>query len=75
MDWQATIEDRGAVITFRGLTVQSSPDEPICRSFSLDSARPELGRPSFEVVADVPPERGGSVTVAFDGLRWCDVGG
>jgi hypothetical protein len=29
MDWQATIEERGAVITFRGLTSQSSPSAPL----------------------------------------------
>jgi hypothetical protein len=30
VDWQATIEDRGAVITFRGLTRQETPDAPLC---------------------------------------------
>jgi hypothetical protein len=67
MEWQASIEDRGAVITFRGLTRQSSPDAPICEAFHYIRAGQTWGRRSFEEWLTFLRARGGSTTVGFDG--------
>jgi len=66
MDWQASIEDRGAVITFRGLTRQSSPDDPICEAFRWIKPGQEWGGRTFEDWLTFLQARGGSVTVGFD---------
>jgi hypothetical protein len=67
MDWQASIEDRGAVITFRGLTRQSSPDAPICEAFHDIRAGQTWGGRSFEDWREFLQARGGAATVGFDG--------
>ncbi len=67
MDWQASIEDRGAVITFRGLTVQRAPEDPICEAFRwIEPGQSWSGR-SFEEWLTFLHAHGGSVTVGFDG--------
>jgi hypothetical protein len=70
MDWQASIEDRGAedrgaVITFRGLTRQSSPDAPLGDVEKWIEPGESWGGRSFEDWRAFLRERGGSVTVGF----------
>jgi hypothetical protein len=67
VDWQASIEGRGAIITFRGLTRQSSPDAPLGDVEKwIEPGQSWSGR-SFEDWLAFLQARGGSVTVGFDG--------
>jgi hypothetical protein len=66
MDWQASIEERGALITFRGLTRQSSPSAPLGDvEKSIEPGQSWSGR-SFEDWFAFLQARGGSATVGFD---------
>jgi hypothetical protein len=67
MDWQASIEDRGAVITFRGLTRQSWNTAPLGDIERWIEPGQSWGGRSFGEWLVFLQARGGSATVGFDG--------
>jgi hypothetical protein len=70
LDWQATIEERGAVITFRGLTTQTSADAPLGDIERWIEPGQTWGGQSFEEWLAFLRARDGSVTIGFDGAGW-----
>jgi hypothetical protein len=69
MDWQASIEERGAVITFRGLTTQTTADAPLGDVEKWIEPGQEWGGRTFQEWLAFLQARGGSATVGFDGRR------
>jgi len=68
MDWQASIEERGALITFRALTgIYKGGALVGDRADCIEPGQSWSGR-SFEDWLAFLKERGGSVTVGFDGF-------
>lgn len=66
MDWQASIEDRGAVITFRGLTPHASASAPLSDiERCIEPGQTWDGR-SFEDWLAFLQARGGSVTIRIN---------
>lgn len=67
MDWQASIEERGTLITFRGLTRQTSPEAPLGDIERWIEPGQAWGGRTFENWRAFLKARGGSATVGFDG--------
>jgi hypothetical protein len=66
MDWQASIEERGALITFRGLTRQISPSAPLGDIEKWIEPGQEWGGRSFEEWLAFLKQHGQSATIRFD---------